>query len=123
MALKLVASGDDRARAIRDRLLPLVRARGAPEVQRGTVRLTTPETGPWAVAHRTPFNGLTTGEASSPGYRHALGRQQAGPVLPYGLAVRRDGAAVLRVLWADGGASEVVALVRGPWEDDALGLR
>jgi hypothetical protein len=123
MTLKLVASGDDRALAIRDHLLPLVRARGALEVQRGAVRPTTLEAGPWTVAHRTPLNGLAPGEASSPGYRHALGRQQAGPALPYGLAVRHDGAAVLRVLWADGGASEVATFVRGPWEDDALGLR
>jgi hypothetical protein len=123
MALKLVASGDDRALAIRDHLLPLVRARGALEAQRGAVRLTTLETGPWTVAHWTPFNELAPGEASSPGYRHALERQQAGPALPYGLEVRHDGATVLRVLWADDGASEVAAIVRGPWEDDALGLR
>jgi hypothetical protein len=123
MTLTLVSSGDGRALAIRDRLVPLVRARGAPEVQRGAVRPTTLETGPWTVAHRTPLNGLAPGEASSPGYRHALGRQQAGPALPYGLDVRHDGAAVLRILWADGGASEVAAFVRGPWEDDALGLR
>jgi len=29
---------------------------------------------------------------------------------------------VLGVLWADDGASEVVAFVRGPWEDEALAL-
>jgi hypothetical protein len=29
---------------------------------------------------------------------------------------------VLGVLWAEDGASEVVAFVRGPWEDEALGL-
>jgi hypothetical protein len=29
---------------------------------------------------------------------------------------------VLRVLWADDGASEVAAFVRGAWEDEALAL-
>jgi hypothetical protein len=122
MTLKLVASGDARALAIRDHLLPLVRARGTLDVQRGAVRLTTLRTGPWTIAHWTPFSELAPGEASSPGYRHALGRQHTAPDLPYGLDLRREGALVLRVLWADGGAAEVAAFVRGPWEDEALAL-
>ena len=61
-------------------------------------------------------------EASSPGYRHALERQHTRPDLPYGLDLRRDGARVLGVLWADDGACEVAAFVRGPWEDEALAL-
>jgi hypothetical protein len=82
MALKLVASGDDRALAIRDRLPALVRARGALEVQRGHVRLVVLRTDPWSIGHWTPFGDLSPGEASSPGYRHALGRQHTRPDLP-----------------------------------------
>ena len=78
MALKLVSSGDDRALAIRDHLLPLVREHGTLEVQRGPVRLVVLRTGPWTVEHWTPFAELSRDEASSPGYRHALGRQRAG---------------------------------------------
>jgi len=122
MALRLVSSGDDRALAIRDRLLPLVRGRGTLELQRGPVRLVVLRIGPWTVEHWTPFSDLSPDEASSPGYRHALERQRAGPDLPYGLDLWRDGARVLRVLWSDEGASEVVAFVRGPWEDEALAL-
>jgi hypothetical protein len=122
MALKLVASGDDRALAVRDHLLPLVRARGVLELQRGPVRLAMLRVGPWVVEHWTPFGELSEEEASSPGYRHALTRQHTRPDLPYGLDVRRDGALVLRVLWTDGGAAEVIAFVRGPWEDEALAL-
>jgi hypothetical protein len=122
MALKLVASGDDRALAIRDHLLPLVRTLGTLEFQRGAVRLVVLRTGPWTVGHWTPFGDLSGEEASSPGYRHALGRQHMRPDLPYGLDLRRDGALVLRVLWADGGAREVAAFVRGRWEDEALAL-
>ena len=122
MTLRLVSSGDDRALAIRDRLVPLVRERGTLEVQRGPVRLVVLRMAPWSIEHWTPFNDLSPGEASSPGYRHALARQHTRPDLPYGLDVRREGATVLRVLWADGGAFEVVAFVRGPWEDEALAL-
>ena len=122
MALKLVASGDDRALAIRGHLLALVRGRGTLEVQRGPVRLVALRMAPWTIGHWTPFGDLSPGEASSPGYRHALGRQHTRPDLPYGLEVRRDGATVLRVLWADDGASEVAAFVRGPWEEEALAL-
>ncbi len=39
MTLKLVSSSDDRALAIRDRLLALVREHGTLELQRGPVRL------------------------------------------------------------------------------------
>ncbi len=122
MALKLVSSGDDRALAIRDHLLPLVRDHGMLEVQRGPVRLVVLRTGSWTVEHWTPFAELSRDEASSPGYRHALERQRTGPDLPYGLDLWRDGARVLGVLWSDDGASEVATFVRGSWEDEALAL-
>lgn len=46
MNLKLVSSIDDRALAIRDHLVPLVRDRGRLELQRGSVRLISLQTGP-----------------------------------------------------------------------------
>jgi hypothetical protein len=122
MTLRLVSSGDDRALAIRDHLLPLVRLNGGQEVQRDSVRLISLQTGPWTITHWTPFNELAAGEASSPGYRHALERQQTAPSLPYGMDVSHNGTKVLSILWADDGASEVTSFHRGPWEDDALGL-
>ena len=39
MALRLVASSDERAMAIRDHALPLLRARGSLEMQRDAVRV------------------------------------------------------------------------------------
>ena len=122
MTLKLASSGDARALAIRDRLLPFVRGHGTLEVQRGPVRLVALRTGPWTIEHWTPFAELSPDEASSPGYRYALERRRAGPDLPCGLDLRRDGTRVLGVLWIDDGASEVAAFVRGPWEDEALAL-
>jgi hypothetical protein len=121
MALRLVSSGDDRALAIRDHLVPLVE-HGTLEVQRGLVRLVGLRIGTWTIEHWTPFDELSPHEASSPSYRHALERQHTRPDLPYGLDVRHDGARVLSVLWSDDGASEVAAFVRGAWEDDALTL-
>ena len=61
-------------------------------------------------------------EASSPGYRHAVERRRTRPGLPHGLDLSRDGTRVLGVLWSDGGATQVVVFVRGPWEDEALAL-
>jgi hypothetical protein len=121
MSLRLAASNEDRALAIRDHLLTLVRHEGELEVQRGLVRLVTWEQAPWVVHHWTPFNELHPGEASSPGYRHAVERQHATPDLPYGLEVWH-GAKVLSVLWADDGRFQVASFVRGPWEDLALAL-
>ncbi len=122
MPLTLVSSGDGPALAIRDHLLPLVRERGGLEVQRDAVRVIALRTGEWVFEHWTPFNDLSPGEASSPGYRHALQRQHTRPDLPYGLDVWRAGAKVLSVLWADGGAFEVADFARGDWEAEALAL-
>ena len=122
MALRLVSSGDDRALAIRDHLVPVVRERGMLELQRGLVRLVALRTGPWTIEHWTPFGELSPDEASSPGYRHAVERQRTRQDMTYGLDLWRDGAQVLGVLWSDDGASEVVAFVRGHWEDEALAM-
>jgi hypothetical protein len=121
MILRLAASGDDRALAIRDHVLPFLREHGALEVQRDTVRVIELRMAPWVFRHWTPFNELTPGEASSPGYRHAIGRQHTQPDLPYGLDVWQ-GAKVLRILWADDGSFDVVTFVRGAWEDEALAM-
>jgi hypothetical protein len=121
MSLKLVASNDDRALAIRDHLLLLVRERGELKIQRDLVRLITLEQAPWVIHHWTPFNDLQSGEASSPGYRRAVERQHATPDLSYGLEVWR-GVKVFRVLWADDGRLEVASFIRGPWEDMSLAL-
>jgi hypothetical protein len=121
MNLRLASSSDDRALAIRDHLLPLVRKRGVLENQRGPVRLIVLETGAWTVKHWTPFSDLMPEEACSPGYRQALARQHTRPDLPYGLDVWH-GSKVLSILWSDGGTFEVATFLRGSWEDDALKL-
>ena len=121
MALQLVSSADDRALAIRDHLLPIVRKHGAIENQRGLVRVIGLRMDPFVFSHWTPFNDLSPDEASSPGYRHALERQRGTADLPYGLDVWH-GEKVLSVLWGDDGAFEVARFVRGPWEDAVLTL-
>ncbi len=122
MGLTLVSSNEDKALAIRDHLLPLVRKDGVLECQRDTVRLIVLQQGPWRLNHWTPFNDLSPEEASSPGYRHALAGQQTRPELPYGLEVWSGDAKVLSILWADDGSFAVDSFVRGPWEDEALVL-
>jgi hypothetical protein len=129
VSLRLVSSTDDRVLSIRDHLLLLVHQDGELEVQRGPVRMVTWERAPWVIHHWTPFNELHPGEASSPGYRHAVERQHSTPDLPYGLEVwfgvkvlSVRGPVELSVLWADDGRFEVASFVRGPWEDLALAL-
>ena len=96
MALRLVSSGDDRALAIRDHILPLLREYGALEVQRDAVRLIELRIGAWTFRHWTPFNDLVPGEASSPGYRRAVERQHTKPDLPYRLDVYHGGQVLRR---------------------------
>jgi hypothetical protein len=121
VTLRLVSSSDDRALAIRDHVLPLLHDHGAIEVQRDTVRVVELRMAAWTLRHWTPFNDLSAGEAASPGYRHAIERQYTQPHLPYGLEVWH-GTLVLRILWADEVAFDVVSFVRGAWEDAALAL-
>jgi len=126
MSLRVAASGDARVLAIRDHVLPLVRAHGTLEDLEGknsTLRLIVLERGSWRFTHWTPFNSLAPTDASSPGYRHALERQRTRPNLPYGLDIWYEGAKVLSLLWADEGSLEIVELVRGNWEEAALALR
>jgi len=119
--LRLVSSAENRACVIRDHLLPLVRDGGTLEKQLGPVRLVVLEIGTWVIRHWTPFSELSSGEASSPGYRHAIERQRGRPNLPYGLEVWHGGN-VLSILWSDDGCFEVVTFIRGSWEDEALKL-
>ncbi|MCB4823600.1 hypothetical protein [Roseicella aerolata] len=122
MTLRLVSSGDDQAGAIRDHLLPLVRRCGTLEVQRDAVRLIVFRADEWVIEHWTPFNDLSPGEASSPGYRHALQHQHTAPDLPYGLHVWHAGTKVLSILWASSGDIKVIDFARGGWEAKALAL-
>ena len=119
--LRLAASSDNRALAIRDHVLPFLRERGSLQVQRDTVRLIELRMDKWTFRHWTPFNDIHSGEASSPGYRHAIERQRTQAELPYGLDVWH-GVKVLRILWGNDGLFEVASFVRGPWEDAALAL-
>lgn len=121
MTLRLAASSDDRARAIRDRILPLLRREGTLERQHDVVRVIELRMGVWVFRHWTPFNDLAADEAASPGYRHAIERQHTRPDLPYGLDVWNQ-IRVLRILWADDGTFEVAEFVRGDWEEEALRL-
>jgi hypothetical protein len=121
MSLTLVSSSDERALAIRNHLLPVVRERGRLQIQRGPLRLIVFETGAWIVNHWTPFSALSPEEASSPGYRRALERQHIRPDLPYGLDVWH-GTKVFSILWSDQDLFEVTTFVRGSWEEEALKL-
>lgn len=121
MSLKLAASSDDRSIAICEHLLPIVRENGTLESQVGSLRLITLTMGPWIFNHWTPFNDLIPGQASSPGYRHALTRQHTAADLPYGLDVWH-GMKVFSVLWSDRGVFRIVSFIRGAWEDEAMAL-
>jgi len=125
MTLRVAASGDATALAIRDHVLPIVRERGVIEDledKDSTLRLIVLERDPWLITHWTPFNALDRTDAASPGYRHALERQRTRPDLPYGLDVWHERAKVLSVLWSDEGTVAVVEFIRGPWEAAALAL-
>lgn len=122
MTLRLASSNDHLALAIRDHVLPLVRSLGTLEDQWGGLRRITLSMDPWSFSHWTPFKALSSGEASSPGYRHAIEQQRAGATLEYGLDVRYRGHRVLGLLWSDEGSYAVTVFERGDWETQVLAL-
>jgi len=125
MALRIVASSDLRAIAIRDHILPLVRQQGTLqdlEDKDSSLRLIMLKRDGWVFTHWTPFNSLSASEASSPAYRHALERQRTRSGLPYGLDIKYFDRHVLGVLWSDQAEIEITVFTRGTWEDAALSL-
>ena len=125
MTLHVVASSDADALAVRDHILPIVREHGVLQDfddKSSPLRLLVLERQVWRFVHWTPFNALTPGQASSPGYRHALEDQRTRPDLPYGLDVWHEGSQVLSLLWADGGTSQVIRFQRGSWQAEAMAL-
>ena len=109
-----------RALAIRDHLLPLIRAHGAMrEISKGGLRMVAWKAGRFAFALRSPFTSWP--DVVSDSYEAALAMQRAGPVLPWGLEVWHGGK-VLSLQWDDAGRAEVISFARGPWEDEALAL-
>ena len=102
MGLRLVATNNGRAIAIRDYVLPVLRQGGAVQVQRDAVRVT---------------------EASSPGYRRAIERQRTRKALPYGPDIWYGTTKVLRILWSDDDETIEVIFVQGPWADEVLLLQ
>ena len=124
MRLRLVATNNGRAIAIRDHVLPLLRQGGAIQVQRDAVRVTELRIGVWMFRLWTPFNELSREEASSPGYRRAIERQRTRKALPYGLDIWYGTTKVLQMLWSDDDETiEVMIFVQGPWADQVLLLQ
>jgi hypothetical protein len=121
MTLRVAYSSDERARAIRDRVMPLLRDRGSLLRQCGVVRVIELRLGVLVLQHWTPFSDLAPDEAASPGYRHAVARQHTRPDLRYGLEIWEQ-VLLLRIQWADGDAIDVSTFVRGAWEDELLKL-
>lgn len=119
MSLRLVSTGDERARAIRDHLLPLIDRDGTNESADTTMRVTVLALGPWLMHHWTPLDAPTDEEAASPGYRRALARQRKNPGLRHRLDVRRAAELLLDIQWSDDGAVQATVFVRGSWEDEA----
>ena len=112
--------GGNPAVLIRDFLLPLLRGSGGLEDsdrKDSPLRLLVLDAAPWKFLHWTPFNALSTGEASSPGYRHALRRQRGAIDMPYGIEVLHDGESVLSLIWSAAGEVEVLDFRRGDWEE------
>ena len=109
------------ALAIRDYLLPLIRARGAVQrIGRTGLRMVVWQAAPFTALLRSPFTASSPDPAPQ-SHAAALAMQRAKPVLPWGLDVWH-GRKVLSLQWDDAGRAEVISFNRGPWEDEALSL-
>ena len=109
----------DRARALRDLLVPLIQANGETE-QVGGGRFVVWKYPPWLLMLRTPFTRWP-GSRDPASHREAVLMQQAKPVLPFGLDVFQSGK-VMSLQWAEDGRFELISFRPGPWEVEVLTL-
>ena len=109
----------ERARAIRDFILPFVRENG--KLQRiGTISVLDWETTDWRFMHRTPFTKWPSLDAPTDNYLEALIQQSLEPILPYGLDVWR-GPKVMSIEWSDD-AFNIISFHSGSWEAELLNI-
>lgn len=111
----------ERALAIRDHVLPLIRAYGVMRVIGVRVepaRIVAWDAGDLSFMLRIPF---TPWPPLARSYAAAVAQQRANPVLPWVLDVWHS-RKVLSVQWDDAGAAEVIGFAHGPWEATALSL-
>jgi hypothetical protein len=109
----------ERALAIRDHVLPLIRDRGS--LQRlNHVSIVTWGARALRFALRTPSSSWPT-EGPAPSYQQAPARQQAS-ALPYALEVWFAGRKVMSLDWSDSGAFRLTRFTAGEWEAKALAL-
>jgi hypothetical protein len=113
--------GSDRAIAIRDHLVPLIRAHGTlQEVSGMAGRVATWSAQGFICALRSPFTPWPA-EVPVASFDQAILRQQGKQVLPWGLDVWH-GRKVLSLQWDDKGQVEVIGFTRGSWEAEALAI-
>jgi hypothetical protein len=112
-----------RAIAIRDHLLPLLRAHGAAQEIRGTTgHVEVWRVGRFAFALHSPSNRRQVKTPPPATYDQALAQHRSKPVPAWRLDVWH-GDKVMSLRWDDPGALEVATFIRGTWEDAALALR
>ena len=109
----------ERALAIRDHVLPLIRDRGS--LQRlNDVSIVTWGARALRFALRTPSSSWPN-ERTAPPYQQTLTGQQAS-TLPYALDVWFAGRKVMSLEWSDAGAFNLIRFTAGEWEAKALAL-
>ena len=112
----------ERAVAIRDHLLPLIREHGATlEISGSTSRMMVWKVGNFTFTQHSPFTPWQAEAPPSAAYSQALARQRSKPAPAWGLDVWH-GDKVLSLRWDDAGRVEVISFNRGPWEAEALAM-
>ena len=109
----------ERAKALRDFVLPLIREEGTLE-RVGPAAVVLWRTHSWSFLYRTPFSRLPSSEAPALSYLHALLLQHVRPLLPYGLDVWH-GPKVMSVEWNDI-EFHLISFRSGPWEAELMNL-
>jgi hypothetical protein len=112
----------ERAVAIRDYLLPLIREHGAAqEISGPPVRMMVWKVGNFTFTLHSPANPWQVETSPAAAYSQALVRQRSKTPPAWGLDVWHGGK-VLSLRWDNPNAVEVVSFTRRPWEDAALAL-
>jgi len=112
----------DRARALRDVALAIVKRDGQPqEFSGGVARMLVASRDGLKISYRTPFQKWSSDSSQpAPSYGHAQARQRHPGSLAYGLDIWAP-REVLNVEWNDTGEFQLVSYAPGAWEETLLG--
>ncbi len=111
----------EKAKIIRDHILPLIRMKGS-VVDISGIKVLMWDAPPWKFIHRTPFSPVSQLKPSDYTEARLLQKRGGKLNLGYSLDIWR-GKKLFNVEWDQPDKLSIVSFMRGDWEDEVLAMK